>query len=244
MGMDKEVERLKSVYRDYSLDASVQTRWDARNPGNRALAAERQREVARRLAANGMLPLTDQRILEIGCGTGEVLAGMKSLGARSGNLHGVDVLPEQIKLAKRNYPDIHWHYGTGEALHFRSASFKLIVLFTVFSSILDDNVARNVASEVIRVLQPGGAVLWYDFRYNNPGNPHVRGLSSRQIRRLFPSLTIRLRSISLLPILARRLSWATPALYPMLATLTPLRTHYLGLLSKPPISDAVTPQGS
>lgn len=244
MANEKEIERLKRVYKTYSLDPSVQARWDARNPGNRAIMAERQREVARCLASNGMFPLGGYRILEVGCGTGEVLAGMQSLGAHPGNLHGVDLLPEQIKLAKSRYPSMHWYYGTGETLHFRSASFDLVILFTVFSSILDDGVASGVANEVVRVLQPGGAVLWYDFRYGNPRNPNVRGVSLRQMRRMFSSLTVRVRSISLLPILARRMSWATPTLYPVLARFAPLRTHYLGLLLKPSVRDAETMRGA
>jgi hypothetical protein len=107
-----------------------------------------------------------------------------------------------------------------------SSSLDMVLLFTVFSSILDHRMAENVATEVRRVLKPGGAVLWYDFRYDNPSNPHTRGMTKRHIRRLFPGFTLNLRTITSLPPLARRLGRATSWLYPVLAAGPFLRTHY------------------
>jgi len=96
--------------------------------------------------------------------------------------------------------------------------------------------AGCVLTEVRRVLMPGGTVLWYDFRYNNPWNPHVRGMTKRHIRQFFPGFEMHLRTITLLPPLARRLGRLTPVLYPLLAAIPPLRTHYLGLLLRRSLS--------
>jgi hypothetical protein len=93
--------------------------------------------------------------------------------------------------------------------------------------------ARNVAQEVSRVLKPGGAVVWYDFIYNNPKNPQVRGLRLSAIRDLFPDFHFIMRKVTLFPPLARRLGPLTSVLYPALAAIPCLRTHYLGLLHKP-----------
>ena len=90
--------------------------------------------------------------------------------------------------------------------------------------------ARNVAAELVRVLKPGGGILWYDFRVNNPRNPHVCGQTIAHIRHLFPQLQTDLRTVTLLPPLARRLGRTTGALYPVLARLPWLRTHYIGLI--------------
>jgi hypothetical protein len=90
-----------------------------------------------------------------------------------------------------------------------------------------------VASEVRRVLRPGGALLWYDFRVGNPWNPHVRAMSRRSIRALFPGWRGSFRLVTLLPPLARRLGSLTPVFYPVLGTLPPLRTHWAGLLERP-----------
>jgi SAM-dependent methyltransferase len=233
MPSQHEVERLAQVYRTYRESQAIQEQWDDNNPGNRAILQERQRGIAGILGVHDFLPLTSRRVLEVGCGSGKVLASLQELGARPENLYGVDLLPERIAEARQRYPDLNFQCANAEQLELPDAAFDLVLLFTVFSSILDEQMARNVACEVIRILQPGGAVLWYDFRYDNPRNPNVRGMTKQRIETLFPDFDIRLHAIILLPLLARRLGRLTPVLYPVLAAILPLRTHYLGLLLKP-----------
>lgn len=225
-----ESDRLAQVYAGYADDAATRARWDGRNPGNAAIVAERQRVVRAVLARADKLPLAGRRILEVGCGSGGVLASLLELGARPKDLYGVDLLPDRVALAAQRLPCSHVQIANAEALPFPAARFELVVIFTVFSSILDPAMRRNVASEVRRVLQPGGAVLWYDFRYNNPRNPHVRGVTRPQIAALFPDLRMDLQRVTLLPPLARRLGGLTPWLYAPLAGVPLLRTHELGVL--------------
>jgi len=228
-----EAERLAQVYRGYEQDPAAQARWSGTNVGNRWIAKERERAIVTLLQSHGFLPLQEKRVLDIGCGRGAVLAGLTDLGAQPRNLYGVDLLPDRIETARQAYPDICFICGNAESLDFPDAHFDLVLLFTVLSSILDDRMAHNVAREAYRVLKPGGAVLWYDFRYNNPWNPHVRGITREQIQQLFPGLEMHLSTITLMPPLARRLGRLTPVLYPILAAIPPLRTHYLGLLVRP-----------
>lgn len=226
-----EVERLAKVYQVYQQDPAAQARWAAADPGNRWIAKERAYGIAR--SVSPFMPLQGRLILDIGCGHGGVLASLIDLGAQPHNLYGIDLLPERIEAARRAYPNIHFSCGNAEHLDFPDALFDLVLLFTVLSSILDDRMAHNLANEVRRVLKPGGAVLWYDFRYNNPWNPHVRGMTKNHIGRFFPGFEMHLRTITLLPPLARRLGRLTPVLYPLLAAIPPLRTHYLGLFIRP-----------
>ena len=58
-------------------------------------------------------------------------------------------------------------------LDFRTDSFDFVFQSTVFTSILDSEVRKEVAGEMLRVLKPGGVILWYDFHVNNPRNPDV-----------------------------------------------------------------------
>jgi SAM-dependent methyltransferase len=227
---EHEVDRIAAVYRGYARESARATRWAVDNAGNRAIVAERQRVLGE------LLPparLAIARILDVGCGDGDVLASFLALGARPERLVGVDLLPDEIERARARHPGLRFEVGNAEALETPDGAFDLVCLFTVFTSILDAAMAARVAAEVDRVLAPGGAVVWYDFRVDNPRNPHVRGVGRRRIEVLFPEYALHVRSVTVLPPLARRLGRATPWLYPVLARIPPLRTHWIGLLRKP-----------
>jgi hypothetical protein len=108
----------------------------------------------------------------------------------------------------------------------------VVLLFTVLSSVHDDRIARALAAEVRRVLAPGGVVAWYDLRAPSPANDQVRPWAAADVHALFPDLEGRLRPVTLLPPLARRLGGWTDRLYPWLAR-GPLRTHLVGTLQAP-----------
>ena len=61
--------------------------------------------------------------------------------------------------------------------------------FTVFSSILNDSVRKQIAAEMLRVAKPGGGVLWFDLRVNNPRNPNVRGVTAARFANCSPIAT-------------------------------------------------------
>lgn len=227
-----EVERIRDVYRTYARDGVPTGRWSRDNAGNQAIAAERRRALGALFDA-GRPPLGRARVLEVGCGNGDVLAELLALGARPEHLHGIDLLPDLVATARRAHPAIRFDVGNAEALDLATASVDYVLLFTVVTSILDGAMATRVATEVDRVLVPGGAVVWYDFRVDNPWNRHVRGVGRRAIRILFPDYRLHLRSLTVLPPLARRLGRATAWTYPALAWIPALRTHYLGRLEKP-----------
>lgn len=233
MSTQQEVERLKQVYQGYQAREAVQPLWSRHNIGNQALIKERNASLKHLLQTKNFLPLTNSKILDVGCGTGNNLANFIEWGALASNLYGVDLLPERIQAAQQQYPTLHFQRGNAEQLNFETGAFDLVLFSTVFSSILDAQMTKNVAAEARRILKPGGAIIWYDFRYRNPGNAHTRPMTKAEIRKLFPDFGFYLRTITLLPPLARHLGRLTFILYPLLATVPFLRTHYLGLLVKP-----------
>ena len=233
METGSEVDRLRLIYAEYNDRGWSKTKWAATNPGNQAIQQERQRKLRELLQGSGFLPLADKRILDVGCGTGEFLAAFQAWGARPQNLFGVDLLPDRIRRARQKFHEIAFQEANAEKLPFTDGFFDLVAVFTVFSSILDQQMACNVSEEISRVLRSGGAVLWYDFRMNNPFNEHVRGMSRDGVRHLFENYDSRLISVTLLPQLARRAGRAIGLLYPWLASVPFLRTHYLGVLIKP-----------
>ena len=235
MSTQSEIDRLRRVYASYEQNPGTHARWDRHNPGNQAIDDERRRVMVRLLGAHGLLPPRG-RVLDVGSGSGHVLEAFQHLGVPASDLYGVDLLPDRIAAAQRRYPDIHFVCCNAEELPFPDEHFVLALMFTVIGSILEPKMVRNVAREATRVVQPGGAILWYDLCVDNPYNPHVRGVTAPRIAALFPGLQLHLQRVTLLPPLARRLGRMAPVLYPLLAALPFLCTHYLGLLIKPHVS--------
>jgi ubiquinone/menaquinone biosynthesis C-methylase UbiE len=228
---DREPERIARVYRGYSSPERARM-YDPANPGNRAITAERVRRTRRLLETAGLGDLRGRRVLDVGCGFGHELARMRDLGVRDQDLVGVDLMRDRVEEARLRYPTFDIRLGDAAQLDFADESFDVVLSFTVMSSVLSEPVARRIASEMMRVLRPGGAVVWYDLRMDSPGNPDVRGLPVAAVRRLFADAVVTLSSITLAPPLARRLGRLTPVAYPVLARLPPLRTHLIGLLRK------------
>jgi ubiquinone/menaquinone biosynthesis C-methylase UbiE len=226
-----EAERIARAYRE--LEATAGSRYDLRNRGNQMVLAERRRLVRNLLDRAGWVPLGERRVLDVGCGTGSELAWLLELGASPSRLAGVDLLPDRVAAAHQAYPQLDFRQGNAEQLDFADASIDLVMAFTVFSSILEGSMASHVAAEIQRVIRPGGGLLWYDFRYDNPANRNVRGVGAGRVRELFPKLEGKLNSLTVLPPLVRRLGPLAPAAYPVLAIAPPLRSHLCGVLRKP-----------
>src|SRR5207245_11680153 len=131
-----EVDRLRQVYEQYAAYGFGEAKWSSANRGNQAIQRERQLKTRELLERSGFLPLTDRRILDVGCGTGEQLGLFMDWGARAGNLFGVDLIPDRIRTAKLNFPRITFQLANAESLPFGGGSFDLVVAFTVFTSIL------------------------------------------------------------------------------------------------------------
>ena len=66
------------------------------------------------------------KILDMGCGTGAFSAKLTNFNFE---IHGVDISPESIKLARNLYPDINFSVGDIENLSsFDNESFDLITM--------------------------------------------------------------------------------------------------------------------
>lgn len=221
--------RIRAVYGHYDATPAERRKRELSNPGNAAITRDRDQRIERTLA--GLFgDLGAVRVLDVGCGRGALLGWLAARGAAAENLHGIDLLEDRIADGRRLNPGLDLRCGDARHLPFADKSMDLIVCSTIFSSIVEPEVAEQAAGEIRRVLAPGGAVLWYDVRMPNPGNPNTIEMSRARIRRLFPGLRDELRSATLLPPLARRLGPLTDLLYRPLAAIPLLRSHYLGVL--------------
>ena len=233
MSNSSEIERIRRVYRGYQESGYAARMWSGSNLGNQAISEERARALQNALSQTGFLPLTNRTILDIGCGSGAVLQSLNEWGASTRNLFGVDLLGERLAVAQFHHQNLQLQQGNGAALAWQASVFDLVFVFTVFSSVLDASMRQRIANEASRVLKPGGAVVWYDFRVRNPNNPHTRPFSKVDILALFPGFRAHLWTLTLLPPLARRLGRLTGSLYPLLSSISLLHTHHLGILIKP-----------
>lgn len=195
---------------------------------------ERQRVLLRMLATHSDRRLEALRLIEIGCGSGSNLQELMRLGFDPANLVGNELLPERLAAARRSPPAVtEVHGGDALQLPFAEGSFDIVYQSTVFTSLLDDDFQQRLADRMWQWVRPGGAVLWYDFVFDNPNNKDVRGVPLSRVRTLFPQGWIDARRVTLAPPISRRVVRLHPMLYPLLNALPLLRSHVLCWVEKP-----------
>ena len=195
---------------------------------------ERQRVMLQLLRQHSAPDLPALRLLEVGCGTGGNLLEFLRMGCSPEHLAGIELLPDRHAQARHVLPPaVRLYEGDALLADVPPASQDVVLVSTVFSSVLDAAFQQRLADALWRWVRPGGAVLWYDFTYNNPNNPDVRGVPLRRVKELFPQATITTRRVTLAPPLARRVAPIHPALYTLFNSIPLLRTHILCWIAKP-----------
>ncbi len=224
-----EAARIRQAYSGRLAHMTEAGAYSPANPAYLFAIQGRQRAILSGLRREGLLPLSDKDILEVGCGSGGVLQELLSYGADPRRLFGIDLLPERLAQARERLPHLPVSCASGTDLPYPTNSFDLILQFTVFSSILDQGICYTVASEMLRVLRPGGAILWYDF-WINPINKQTRGIRPAEIKDYFRGCRFAFNRITLAPPLARRLVPLTWIGALILEKLDILNTHYLAII--------------
>ena len=229
-----EHDELAAIRARYERRAALPAdRYSRFNAEVLAAVQQRQRATIDLLAARRIRSLKDREIVEIGCGSGANLLEFLLLGATPERLTGNDMLPDRLQHARSLLPDtVRLLAGDAAELPLEEASVDIVYQSTVFSSILDNALQERIAEAMWRWVRPGGAVLWYDFTFNNPNNPDVRGVPVRRVKELFPHARITTRRVTLAPPLARRLAPIHPALYTLFNSVPWLRTHILCWIEK------------
>jgi ubiquinone/menaquinone biosynthesis C-methylase UbiE len=103
------------------------------------------------------------RLLDIGCGTGRTLHQLARAHPRL-RLHGADLSPAYIKLARKRLLDLDevtLAVENAEALPWSDGTFDVVTSVYMFHE-LPRNARRNAVRELFRVVRPGGLVVIED----------------------------------------------------------------------------------
>ena len=198
------------------------------DPSTYMRVQEKERKLIRLLVSCGLTPLRDKRVLDVGCGSGGDLLQLVRLGFDPHKLVGCDLLEERADAARHRLPAA-CSVLTGDAstLSFEEESFDIVMQSTVFTSLLDIDYQQQLADRMWQLTNEDGGIVWYDFAYDNPRNPDVRGIRLRRVRELFPAAEVRVWRTTLAPPISRRVTPIHPQLYSVFNALPLLRTHLL-----------------
>ena len=100
----------------------------------------------------------DKSVLDLGCAGGFMAEALATKGAR---VTGIDPAADSVAAARSRATlvgqDIQYDVGVGEALPYAETAFDAVVCVDVLEHVAD---LAKVASEVARVLRPGGMFLY------------------------------------------------------------------------------------
>jgi ubiquinone/menaquinone biosynthesis C-methylase UbiE len=105
-------------------------------------------------------PQPDERILDVGCGTGIVARQVASRIGAGGSVTAIDLSPDMLAVARarsaREGPVIEWREGRAEQLPFDDDSFDLVLCQFALMFFSDK---ASALAEMRRVVNRGGRVL-------------------------------------------------------------------------------------
>jgi demethylmenaquinone methyltransferase/2-methoxy-6-polyprenyl-1,4-benzoquinol methylase/phosphoethanolamine N-methyltransferase len=119
------------------------------------------------------------KVLDVGCGSGNLTLTAKRYAGRSGSVYGIDASPEMIdvarKKAKELSTDVVFDVALIEKLPFEDSTLDVVISRLVLHHLPDD-LKQQALTEIFRVLKPEGTIFLADFQ--TPANPILARLIS------------------------------------------------------------------
>jgi len=220
-----ETDEIKRRYEDRKSSTRVLSAQQNKTYGNFIL--EEREKVYKNVLKNKFDDFSNLKILEIGAGAGGNLDFFQKLGIPWNNIYANELLEDRLQKLMEDFRQIN--IIPGDALEIDDTNkYDIIFQSTVFTSILDKEFKSKLAQKMRILLKDDGMILWYDFIYNNPSNPDVKGVSVKEIYKLFPSARqIDIKKVTLAPPIGRRVG----KFYTIFNSLKFLRSHVVAAIT-------------
>jgi SAM-dependent methyltransferase len=121
-------------------------------------------------------PQEDDRILDLGCGPGDLVRYLPT----NVEYVGVDLQPDYIDGAREHFGTDRRTFRVGDvtALDDGLRDFDIVTVFGMIHH-LDDAGARAAFRQAARALRPGGRIITVDPAFTSPQNPWARAVIAR-----------------------------------------------------------------
>lgn len=136
----------------------------------------------RRLRVKKFGVKSTDKVLDLGCGDGLNMVILREMGAP--DVIGVDISKKILEVAKKNNPKNKFYHASAEKLPFRSGTFDVVFLDSVFHHLLH---YKPALAEIRRVLKKGG-YLCFSEPHDNWIRRGLDFLSLSPISRFVPIL--------------------------------------------------------
>jgi len=140
------------------------------------------------------LPGRDLKLLDIGCGAGNMIHHL----SRYGQVKGVEMDPRPVAVARQRGYDVD-QGDAARGLAYDEASFDVVTALDVIEHNQDD---MSILHEMYRVLKPGGhavvsvpAFMWL-WSHNDDINAHVRRYTAGELRYQLQAAGFRVRRMT------------------------------------------------
>ena len=165
------------------------------------------------------------KVLDVGCGDGSSLLPFLRLGFEPGNLVGVDIRGEKIRVAQARYPGLQFQCADASSLDFQDETFDIVQETMIFLQIPDDDLSSRIAREMLRITKIDGHLVLSDWRFGKIGHREFKPMNTKRISALFnvgPQTILRkVFRGSLVPPVGRFFSKNLPSMYFAVSRLFP-----------------------
>jgi SAM-dependent methyltransferase len=124
----------------------------------------RKVELLRRVGRRHFDGMEAVSVLNVGCGSGVTDSLLRPY---VGSLHGVEVSPGMVELARRQNPDCVYGLYDGETLPYPDGAFDMVLTICVLHHVPPRQWEAFIA-ELVRVAAPGGVVVVIEHNRLNP----------------------------------------------------------------------------